>query len=270
MGMKIGTIADLHIDRHNKKTSEDYLEALVEIVKYKKLDILLIAGDISNHYQLTHQFITQLTKQLDIPVKFVPGNHDLWEVESMTTQDIWNNYKSMSQCLVGKPFIVNEEWAIIGHTGWYDYSFAAQRFSLEHLQKGKHYGATWQDKERISWGISDQNLSKIAAEQVKKDILEVGNRRVILVTHVVTHPDFIVPMPHRIFDFYNAFIGTSDFNPLYAMFDIPYSIMGHVHFRKSVIDDDRCYLCPCLGYPRQWRSEDIYQEINETIQIIEI
>ncbi len=53
--MKIGTIADLHIDRHNKKTSEDYLEALVEIVKYKKLDILLIAGDISNHYQLTHQ-----------------------------------------------------------------------------------------------------------------------------------------------------------------------------------------------------------------------
>ncbi len=44
MGMKIGTIADLHIDRHNKKTSEDYLEALVEIVKYKNLDILLIAG----------------------------------------------------------------------------------------------------------------------------------------------------------------------------------------------------------------------------------
>ncbi|HDM4701779.1 TPA: phosphohydrolase, partial [Staphylococcus aureus] len=54
------------------------------------------------------------------------------------------------------------------------------------------------------------------------------------------------------------------------MFDIPYSIMGHVHFRKSVMDDGRCYLCPCLGYPRQWRSEDIYQEINETIQIIEI
>lgn len=52
--------------------------------------------------------------------------------------------------------------------------------------------------------------------------------------------------------------------------DIPYSIMGHVHFRKSVMDDGRCYLCPCLGYPRQWRSEDIYQEINETIQIIEI
>lgn len=47
MGMKIGTIADLHIDRHNKKTSEDYLEALVEIVKYKNLDILLIAGGIS-------------------------------------------------------------------------------------------------------------------------------------------------------------------------------------------------------------------------------
>ena len=43
MGMKIGTIADLHIDRHNKNIRR-LLEALVEIVKYKNLDILLIAG----------------------------------------------------------------------------------------------------------------------------------------------------------------------------------------------------------------------------------
>lgn len=49
-GMKIGIIVDLYIDCYNKKIFEDYLEVLVEIVKYKKLDILLIVGDILNYY----------------------------------------------------------------------------------------------------------------------------------------------------------------------------------------------------------------------------
>ena len=89
----------------------------------------------------------------------------------------------------------------------------------------------WQDKERISWGISDQNLSEIAAEQVKKEILEVGNRRVILVTHVVTHPDFIVPMPHRIFDFIMHLLGQV-ISILCMRCSIYHSIMGHVHFEK--------------------------------------
>ncbi|MCG9803801.1 metallophosphoesterase [Staphylococcus argenteus] len=268
--MKIGVIADLHIDRHNRLKPLDYLKNLIEVVKSKNIDILLIAGDISNDFKLTSHFIEQLTQNLDTLLRFVPGNHDLWNTEDTSTQEIWDSYKCMSQCLVEHPYIINDEGAIVGHTAWYDYSYAAKRFSLEQLQKGKYYGATWQDKERVSWGISDQQLSKQAATQVRKDIQKVGARRIILVTHVVTHAEFIVPTPHRIFDFYNAYIGTSDFNDLYNLFDISYSVMGHVHFRKNLIEKGRHFVCPCLGYPRQWRTEDIYQEINETMQILEI
>lgn len=85
---------------------------------------------------------------------------------------------------------------------------------------------------------------------MKKDILEVGNRWVILVIYVVMYFDFIVFMLYCIFDFYNVFIGISDFNFLYVMFDILYSIMGYVYFCKSVMDDGRCYFCLCLGYLR--------------------
>ena len=35
-------------------------------------------------------------------------------------------------------------------------------------------------------------------------------------THIVTHRKFAVPMPHRIFDYFNAFIGTSDFDEIYT------------------------------------------------------
>lgn len=75
--MKIGVIADLHIDRHNRLKPLDYLKTLIEVVKSKNIDILLIAGDISNDFKLTSHFIEQLTQNLDTLVRFVPGNHDL-------------------------------------------------------------------------------------------------------------------------------------------------------------------------------------------------
>ena len=54
--MKIGTISDLHIDRHPKLKPESYLNILAEVVNERKLDILLIAGDISNDYKMSYQF----------------------------------------------------------------------------------------------------------------------------------------------------------------------------------------------------------------------
>jgi hypothetical protein len=42
--------------------------------------------------------------------------------------------------------------------------------------------------------------------------------------------------PHRIFDFFNAYIGTKDFNYIYDSYNIQYSIMGHVHFRKTLTE----------------------------------
>ena len=74
---------------------------------------------------------------------------------------------------IGRPFIINDEWAIVGNTGWYDYSYADTRFTQDKNPKGKHYGATWQDKVRMDWSLSDQQLSKIAANKVEEDIKRV-------------------------------------------------------------------------------------------------
>ncbi|PXA06679.1 phosphohydrolase, partial [Staphylococcus pseudintermedius] len=58
--MRIGTIADLHFDRHQRLTMEDYLEAVVRLIDQEALNMLIIAGDISNHYSTTFEFIAQL------------------------------------------------------------------------------------------------------------------------------------------------------------------------------------------------------------------
>ncbi|EPZ44080.1 hypothetical protein HMPREF1157_1784 [Staphylococcus epidermidis E13A] len=100
---------------------------------------------------------------------------------------------------------------------------------------------------------------------MEKDINNVSPRQIILVTHVVTHPQFVVPTSHRIFDFFNAFIGTHDFDTIYRNYPIRFSIMGHVHFRKKLVENNILYICPCLGYQRQWMTDDIAYEINHAL-----
>jgi hypothetical protein len=36
-------------------------------------------------------------------------------------------------CLIKQPYIIDDEWAIVGHTGWYDYAFANGKFSLDSI-----------------------------------------------------------------------------------------------------------------------------------------
>ena len=82
---------------------------------------------------------------------------------------------------------------------------------------------------------------------VDEDIKNVDDRNIILMTHVVTHPQFVVPTPHRIFDFLMHLLGRKILI-IFMKYPIKYSIMGHVHFRKELRDSDTVYMCPCLGY----------------------
>ncbi|HLR19315.1 MAG TPA: metallophosphoesterase [Staphylococcus sp.] len=269
--MKIGMISDLHIDRHKMLKPEDFHKTLINVLYQREIEVLLIAGDISNNYKLTQQFIKNLEKQSQIKVLFIPGNHDFWSTDTgATSAEILDFYMAMDTCLIGKPYEINDEWAIVGNTGWYDYTYANPKFSLERIARRKYYGATWQDKVKIDWPMEDRKLSRIAASQATKDIEKVKHKKVILMTHIVTHPKFAVPMPHRIFDYFNAFIGTSDFNALYEHYNIRYSVMGHVHFRNAFEENEVTYICPCLGYQREWRTAHIEQEINHALYSITI
>ncbi|MDM7864163.1 metallophosphoesterase [Staphylococcus borealis] len=269
--MKIGAISDLHIDRHPNLEPKVYLETLVQLIQQRDVALLLIAGDVSNHFQQSYQFIQDLKAKCSIPVLFVPGNHDYWTSESsLTSSEIYDFYVDKPECLIGKPYIINENWAVVGHTAWYDYRYADDKFDLERIQRGKYYGATWQDKVKIDWDIEDRALSKQAANQIQHDLEQVKDKQIILMTHIVTHPQFVVPTPHRIFDFFNAYIGTKDFDAFYQTYPIRYSIMGHVHFRKTLSEAGITYICPCLGYQRQWRTTDLMQELDASLVTFEV
>lgn len=272
--MIIGFISDLHIENRTFEIDE-YIEALMHVMAKRSIKQLMIGGDISNHYSVTLKFVEQLQAKSQIPVYFIPGNHDLWDrytpQEDINTMEIYDIYRAHPQSLIEKPLLLNENTGIVGHTAWYNYiKYNRNRFNERQIEAGKFKGIKWQDKKFIRWPYSDKEMSQIFAQQVQKDIEQLNAQKLILVTHMVTRPEFTMPLPHRVFDFFNAYIATNDFRHIYDNYPIAHSFMGHVHFRHQVEEDGIKYYANSLGYVKEWRTKNLIDEIDHAMVTIEI
>ena len=136
--MKIGTISDLHIDRHPKLEPQAYLDALVYIVEQRNIELLLIAGDMSNDYLQSYQFIQDLKENVVYQSysSLVIMTIGLQKHHSVQSKFMNFMLASQTDCLIGKPYVVNDHWAIVGHTAWYDYSYADDKFDLDRIKRG--------------------------------------------------------------------------------------------------------------------------------------
>lgn len=271
--MKIGFISDLHIDRNVDAPPHIYLTHLKQLIKVKKLSMLIIGGDISNHYSLTFNFVEELQNKAKIPVYFIPGNHDFWEEidKEKETQKIYEHFLKHPQSLMENPLQLNQSYTIVGHPAWYNHAvYDREKFNEEEVEAGKFRWAYWQDKLRLDWGKTDKEISKDFKKIIKSDLEKNRSDNIILLTHTVTIPEFTVPMPHRIFDFFNAFIATDDLKDFYKKYPISHQIMGHVHFRGEIQKGQTKFITNSLGYRKEWRSKYLYKELQDSLFILEI
>ena len=108
---------------------------MIKVVQHREIDLLLIAGDISNYFRDSYQFIKDLKLLYIFPYYFVPGNHDYWKAEDGTTsQDIYDFYRTKPECLLDHPYVINDN-CCVGHTAWYDYSYADKKFEETRLKR---------------------------------------------------------------------------------------------------------------------------------------
>lgn len=270
--IKLGFISDLHVDMNKKYKISDYLNQLNCIMDDKQLEGLIVGGDIANHYHLTIEFIEKLQKQSNRPIRFVPGNHDYWQMDERVkeTQKIYEMFRQHPQCLVNAPWLLNSDLAIVGHSAWYNHAYHGPQFNDEQLERGQYKLATWQDKKHLDWQDADKIISKFFAAEAEADIIKCPGKEIILVTHMVTIKDYCVPMPHPAFDFFNAFIATNDFDAIYKHYPITASFMGHVHFRHQKQKDGVHYVVNSLGYFKEWHQQDLYAELNAALYLLDI
>ncbi|MCC5889416.1 MAG: metallophosphoesterase [Alkalibacterium sp.] len=272
--MRIGTVSDLHIDRNRDYTDNDLISTFSEVIQNQEIDVLLIAGDVSNHYLKTDDFLKRVQDRSSTPIVFVPGNHDYWarDHEVTDTNQINNFFNQQEYSLVGQPRLLNSEWAVVGSPGWYDYGYGNTVLYDEEAFSRKQYGfASWNDRHYVNWGKSDQKVSHEMLVQLYKDLETVKDKKIILMTHVATHPEFVMPLPHRVYNYANAFLGAKAYESLYADFpSIEYSIMGHVHFRKVLNEQKKTLISACIGNHKHWKIKDFKAQLVKSLVSFDI
>ena len=270
--MKISFISDLHVDLNPRASIQRYHYELVELIKTEGTDLLVIGGDISNHYETTISFVENLQKNSEIPIYFIPGNHDFWE-ESVDkdTWGIYKIYKNHPQSLLESPLQLTNEYSLVGHTAWYNHAvYDKKKYSEAEIEEGKFRWSYWQDKLNMNWKMTDQELSLYFANLIKKDLDRIKTNSIILQTHVVTIPEFTMPMPHQIFDFFNAYMSTDDLDTLQEDYPISHHFMGHIHIRAQIKKNQSQYISNSLGYRREWRTKNLTKELKDSLITIEI
>lgn len=247
-------------------------EVLAEKAREKKLDCLLIAGDISNHYTTTFDFLERFGSLVDIPFYFVPGNHDLWDESAAWegTREIYRRYAEHPLCLSGRCVPLCEEWAAVGETGWYDHRFGNKKFSPDEFNRHHMYGRTWMDSVNTHWDGNDLKIHSEMLARLERSLAASRGKKLISVTHMLGSHAFLVPESRGQWDYFNAFLGSPDYGALYQKYGVRYGVMGHVHFRKFYRENDVGYCCACLNYYTEWQTDKVETEIENALSILTI
>ena len=272
--MLIGMISDLHVD-----INKDYpvVDRLSELVRESGVEVLLIAGDISDSAELTLQTLNMLEQATGSRIYFVPGNHDMWDKPGTTpgelrTQEIYENYKKSKYCISEKAVLLNGDWVLIGNIGWYDYSFG-NGFSKEMYQMMQYGERIWHDRLFSKWSRENEKTHRWQLETLRQAVQPYRDKHKILMTHMVSHEAFTVPADWSEtvnWSYFNAFLGTKDYRRFCTEEQIDYALMGHVHYRGERKDGATTYVCSCLNYSREWKSTDFLKELALSLRVIMI
>lgn len=267
--MKIGFISDLHYDLNAKNPPNQYIDILCEIIKENQLEILILCGDISEHYTLTLYFVELLERKSKSKVYFIPGNHDYFsEKRHKNTWETYYIFARHPQSLLESPLKLNDEYSIIGHSAWYNHSFQSESYTPEEAEKGIIKGNPIGSKKFINWKESDKNVSSHFSKIIENDFKKSKTSKYILVTHMLTN--FNIAMDTILPPLLYAYGGTDDLQPLFESYNITHSIMGHLHERIEFEENNTTFVCCSLGYTSQWKSNFLDDEIRDAIYILEL
>ena len=220
----------------------------------------MIAGDLARHLvQLSETLNAFQLADLACEKLFVPGNHDIWAIETLDVTseqkcDIISQicYECEFHPLMDAPF-VTEQVAFCGTIGWYDYSFAPSGYDFSNAQYAEKelMGAVWNDKRYAKWADSDPVLTQRFQAELEAQIASVRDNvsRIIVVTHHVPFRECIRYRGELPWDFFRAFMGSEGIGtrclrePL-----VTHALFGHDHRSVDMQLQSVRALCAPVGY----------------------
>ena len=237
--MKIGLISDLHTDV--TPLNKALVPHLIDAVSAAKLDVLVLAGDLARHLvQLSETLNAFHLADLTCEKLFVPGNHDIWAIETanVTSEQKCGIISELCSACGFHPLmdgpLVREKVGFCGTIGWYDYSFAPDGYDFSDAQYAEKelMGAIWNDKRYAKWADTDPVVARRFEADLETQIASIREdvSHIVVVTHHVPFRECIRYRGELPWDFFRAFMGSKNLGaqclrePL-----VTHALFGHTH-----------------------------------------
>ena len=130
-------------------------------------------------------------------------------------------------------------------------------------------------KSHISGGVLNlvKDVGDMAENQVKYKPV-TAHKKIVLVTHMLSNKAFTVPedVTGVNWKYFNAFLGSKALQELCEKYsdDIDYAICGHVHYRKTVVENRVTYMCRCLNYHKEWLNDNLREQVEGAIEVVDL
>lgn len=259
--MNILFLSDLHLDNNKHYLKKDLLAPLIAYLNKQKPDLLVLTGDVTGDAKGTIQVLDKLTNETGIPIKFVPGNHDIYTDDASS----WDGYallKDHPTSLLGKPLELPNGYVLIGGMSWYDYTFKPSFMNIEEVMM--HKANLWNDAVYAKWGMTDTEVYEQQHQAIQEQLEKYQDKKIIFTNHFIPYVDFITFTNDLAWNTCNSFMGSERLGKLLDTYaNVEYVVFGHTHERYGKVEfGDKTVICNPLGYVGEWNTKNIAKELE--------
>lgn len=276
--MRIAAISDLHVLPDDGDI--ELLRSIRRRVEEISPDVFIIAGDISDQLELLSKSLSQLHMP-DCANLFVAGNHDVWFEDGKPPTSLDKYSKIIRDICDKNGFIhlpdyqfINDDIAIVGSIGWYDYSFRRSELEIpfENYEQKEYRGAVWYDVFKIDWRFSDIEATSLFNQKLEYDLstLPESVTQVVYVSHHLPFRELTIYKDRFPWDFHSAFMGAQSTGRILENDGrVMLSISGHSHVRNKIQIGNITAMTVPLGYGRP-DKEGLDSLIKDAVAVIEL
>lgn len=253
--MRIGFLSDLHHERWRS----DLVRLLAGVAERRKLDYLVLSGDIAAGADAALRFCERLDAAMSARLRIVAGNHDLYvpDYKNLTPAQIRAEsaafyaritYESAYSLLLHP--IITPRWFITGLGGWYDYSFARgyPDVDLEKLSRSRAARWLWSDNRQVRGGWFDYRIDEARVEEDIRTLRaaltcdEAAGRKTCAVTHMLPTRALAARLPIPFYAHFLHLLGSERYRALYEELGVSLSVSGHTHLPRRLTQNGITYV----------------------------
>jgi predicted phosphodiesterase len=265
--MRIFVLSDIHVDFEENRL---WLQNLLR--KNFKNDALILAGDITHHFDLLNEWLLKIRYRFG-KVFYVPGNHDLWIDGKDWDNSLQKFHAIMEFCnqndINVKPGVVHcngKQVAIVPVFSWYD--MRGENDSLYLPKPGEDpSNVMWNDLYDIHWPKENGFVaSSYFLEYTRQKLLNQPVDLTITFSHFLPRRE-VMFKGEMVYDYermkkydrfpqfnFSGFAGSLKIDRFIRSIGTNIHVYGHQHINRDKMVDGVRYVAHHLGYPHERRS----------------